>query len=131
MIFFSTTGVNSEAAELAIIISLSVGLLLLLILLIVVIDRNRKKNQRNQMRNEVLEQAQTLRPSELKQFSIYWEVNPLSPNIHIQILLTDLHTFILLTNNWLKDQSNFLLMIILLILITFSLAEVLILLGEI
>ena len=128
--FFSTTGVNSEAAELAIIISLSVGLLLLLILLIVVIDRNRKKNQRNQMRNEVLEQAQTLRPSELKQFSIYWEVN-LKPHIHIQILLTDLHTFILLTNNWLKDQSNFLLMIILLILITFSLAEVLILLGEI
>lgn len=59
------SGANSEAAELAIIISLSVGLLLLLILLIVVIDRNRKKNQRNQTRNEVLEQSQNLRPRPL------------------------------------------------------------------
>lgn len=59
------SGINSEAAELAIIISLSVGLLLLLILLIVVIDRNRKKNQRNRTRNEVLEQTQNLRPRPL------------------------------------------------------------------
>lgn len=62
-------GSNSEAAELAIIISLSVGLLLLLVLLIVVIHRNRKKTQRDRMRNEVLEQSQNLRPSKLWHFS--------------------------------------------------------------
>lgn len=59
------SGSNSEAAELAIIISLSVGLLLLLVLLIVVIHRNRKKTQRDRMRNEVLEQSQNLRPRPL------------------------------------------------------------------
>lgn len=59
------SGVNSEAAELAIIISLSVGLVLLLILLVFVIDRNRKKNRRNRTRNEVLEQSQNLRPRPL------------------------------------------------------------------
>ena len=46
---------------------------------------------------------------------------PLSPNIHIQ-LLTDLHTFSysISWENLLKDQSNFPLVIILLILITVS-----------
>ena len=56
-----------------------------------------------------------------------------SPNIHIQILLTDLHTFShsISWENLLRDQSNFPLLIILLILITFSLDYLLILWGEI
>ena len=47
---------------------------------------------------------------------------PLSPNIHIQLLLTDPHTFSysISWENLLKDQSNFPLVIILLILITVS-----------
>ena len=51
----------------------------------------------------------------------------LTPNIHIQILLTALHTFSS-SISWeklLKDQSNFPLVIILLILITFILDYVL------
>ena len=58
------------------------------------------------------------------------KVRSLSPNIHIQILLTDLHSFsytIISWENWFKDQSNFSLLIILLILIIISLDYVLIL----
>ena len=57
---------------------------------------------------------------------------PLSPNIHIQILQTGLHTFPLRMSweNLTKDQSIFSLVSILLILITFSLANVWIPLGE-
>ena len=60
------------------------------------------------------------------------EVNPLSPNIHIQILQTNLHTFPLRITweNLIKDQGIFPLVIILLILITLSLDNVWILLGE-
>ena len=57
---------------------------------------------------------------------------PLSHNIHIQILQTDLHTFPY-TNSWenlLKDQSILPEVIILFILINFSFNHVLILLGE-
>ena len=54
-------------------------------------------------------------------------LNPLSPNIHIQILQTDLYTFL----SWIdKDQSIFAYAIILLILINLSLDVVWILLGE-
>ena len=59
-------------------------------------------------------------------------INPLSPNIHIQILQTDLHTSPLTISweNLIKDQSIFSMVIILLILITLSLDSVWILLGE-
>ena len=55
------------------------------------------------------------------------------PNIHLQILQTDLHTFPWRTSreNFIKDQSIFPWVIVLLILITFSLDYLLILLGEI
>ena len=53
------TGNNSATTELAIIISLSVGLLLLFVLLIFVINRSRKKSQRDRIRNEVVDQAQS------------------------------------------------------------------------
>ena len=55
-------------------------------------------------------------------------INPLSPTIHIQILLTDLHTFSysISWENLLKDQSNFLLVVILLILVICSVDYVLI-----
>ena len=58
--------------------------------------------------------------------------NPLSPNIHIQILQTDLPTFPLRISyeNLIKDQSIFSSVIILLILITSSRDNVWILLGE-
>ena len=58
--------------------------------------------------------------------------NPLSPNILIQILQTDLHTSPLTISweNLIKDQSIFSMVIILLILITLSLDSVWILLGE-
>ena len=51
---------------------------------------------------------------------------PLSPNIHIQILQTDLHTFPLRISweNLIKDHGIFSMMIILLILITLSLDSV-------
>lgn len=60
-LFFSLlpTGNNSATTELAIIISLSVGLLLLFVLLIFVINRSRKKSQRDRIRNEVVDQAQS------------------------------------------------------------------------
>ena len=53
----------------------------------------------------------------------HWEcelINPLSPNIHIQILQTDLHTFPVRNcwENLIKDQGIFSLVIILAILIT-------------
>ena len=56
----------------------------------------------------------------------HWEcelINPLSPNIHIQILQTDLHTFPVRNcwENLIKDQGIFSVVIILAILITFSL----------
>ena len=61
-------------------------------------------------------------------------INPLSPKfyIHIQILQTDLHTFSLRisSENMIKDHRIFPLVIILLILITSSLDNVWILLGE-
>ena len=62
--------------------------------------------------------------------------NPLSPNIHIQILQTDLHIFPLRISweNLIKDQGIFALVIILLTLIvtliTFSLANLWISSGE-
>ncbi|XP_067033753.1 uncharacterized protein [Acropora muricata] len=52
------SGNNSATTELAIIISLSVGLLLLFVLLVFVINRSRKKSQRDRIRNEVVDQAQ-------------------------------------------------------------------------
>ena len=58
--------------------------------------------------------------------------NPLSPNIHLEILHTDLYMFPWKTSweNLLKDQSIFLKVTILVILITFSLHNVLIVWGE-
>ena len=60
------------------------------------------------------------------------EDNPLSPNIHIQILQTDLYKFPLRMSweNLIKDQSIFSWVIISLILITYSHDNVWILLGE-
>ena len=58
--------------------------------------------------------------------------NPLSPNIYIQTLLIDVHT-VLYSISWenlFKDQSNFSLVIISLILITFSADFVLIMVGR-
>ena len=59
-------------------------------------------------------------------------INPLSPNIHIQILQTDLHTSTLRISweNLIKYHGIFSMVIILLILITLSLDSVWILLGE-
>ena len=59
-------------------------------------------------------------------------LNPLSPNIHIQILRTGLYTFPLRISweSLIKDQGIFSLVIILLTLITFSLANVWKSLGE-
>ena len=69
--------------------------------------------------------------------ALFWNVwefaFPLSPNIHIQILLTDIHTFPRDTVSWeilIKGQSIFSLVIIWLILITISLDSIWILLGE-
>ena len=58
--------------------------------------------------------------------------NPLSPNIHIQILYTNTHTFpnIFSWENLIKDQSSFPKVIIFLILITFAIDDQMILLGE-
>ena len=60
-------------------------------------------------------------------------VNPWSPNIQVQILQSDLRTFPLRISreNLMKDQGIFSLLIILLILITLSLENVWITLGEI
>ena len=59
-------------------------------------------------------------------------LNPLSPNIHIQILQTDLQTSPLRISweNLIKDHGIFSMVIILLILLTLSLDSVWILLGE-
>ena len=59
-------------------------------------------------------------------------VNPLSPNNHTQILQSDLHTFPLRISweNLIKDQGIFSLVITLLILITISLDNLWISLGE-
>ena len=59
-------------------------------------------------------------------------LNPLSPNIHIQILQTSLYTFPFRISweNLIKDQGILFLVIILLTLITFSLANLWISLGE-
>ena len=59
-------------------------------------------------------------------------LNPLSPNIHIQILQTGLYTFPLRISweSLIKDQGISPLVIILLTLITFSLANVWMSLGE-
>ena len=58
--------------------------------------------------------------------------NPLSPNIQVQILQSDLHTFPLRISweNLMKDQGISSLVIILLILLTLSLENVWIMLGE-
>ena len=58
--------------------------------------------------------------------------NHLSPNMHLQILETDLHTFPcrISWENLIKDQSIFSLVIILLTLITIFLGNIWILLGE-
>ena len=63
---------------------------------------------------------------------IVFRFNPLSPNIKIQILHTDLYTFPLRISweNLIKDQGIFSLVIILLILIASSLNNIWILLGE-
>ena len=59
-------------------------------------------------------------------------LNPLSPDIHLQILFTDLYTFPLRISwaNLTKDQGIFVLVIILLILITFSFDSEWVLLTE-
>ena len=59
-------------------------------------------------------------------------INPLNPNIHIQILQTDLYTFPLRISweNLIKDHGSFSLEISLWILIILSLDTVWILLGE-
>ena len=59
-------------------------------------------------------------------------LNPLSPNIHVQSLQTGLYTFPLRISreSLIKDQGIFSLVIILLTLITFSLANVWMSLGE-
>ena len=64
--------------------------------------------------------------------SLWLLFNPLSPNIHRQILQTDLHTSPLRISweNLIKDHGIFSMMINLLILITLSLDSVWILLGE-
>ena len=69
-----------------------------------------------------------------RRITIQWILfNPLSPNIHIQILQTDLHTFPyrISCKTLIKDHSIFSLVIVLLILITLSLDNVWILLEEI
>ena len=78
------------------------------------------------------------KPGQLFQAVIHFhpgclQLNPLSGNIHKQILLTDAPTFsyCISWENLLKDINNLTLMIILLILVTFSAGYVLILLGEI
>ena len=60
-------------------------------------------------------------------------LNPLSPNIQVQILQSHLHTFPLRISweNLMKDPGIFSLVIILLSLITLSLGNVWIMLGEI
>ena len=59
-------------------------------------------------------------------------LNPLSPNIQVQILQSDLHTFPLRISweNLMKDQGIFSLVIILLILLTLPLENGWIMLGE-
>ena len=64
------------------------------------------------------------------QFSYF---NPLSPKIHIQILQTDLHTFLLgiVEKIWFKIKALFFPVVInLVILITFTLNDLLMLFGE-
>ena len=58
--------------------------------------------------------------------------NPLSPNIQVQILQSDLRTFPLRIRgeNLMKDQGIFSLVIILSVLLTLSLENVWIMLGE-
>ena len=62
----------------------------------------------------------------------YTVLTPLSPNIHIQILHTDIHRFPYRASweNLIKDQSIFSLVVMLFLLITFSLDNVWILLRE-
>ena len=59
-------------------------------------------------------------------------LNPLSPKIHIQILQTDLHTFLLsiIGRIWFKIKAFSPLVINLIILITFTLDDLLTLLQE-
>ena len=57
-------------------------------------------------------------------------VNPLSHKIHIQIVQTDLHTFLLKTVKRILDQSIAPLVINLVILIACILVDLLMLLGE-
>ena len=57
-------------------------------------------------------------------------VNPLSHKIHIQIVQTDLHTFLLRTVERILDQGIVPLVINLVILIACTLVDLLMLLGE-
>ena len=61
-----------------------------------------------------------------------WLFNTLSPNIHMQILQPDLHTYFLRISweNLIKDQGIFSLVIILLIVVTLSLDSAWTSLGE-
>ena len=72
-------------------------------------------------------------PFKYRQTPLYGHLlNPFSPNIQVQILQSDLHTFPLRISweNLMKDQGIFSLVIILLILLTLSLENVWIMLGE-
>ena len=72
-------------------------------------------------------------PCKPRQVPAFWPfINPLSPNIHIQILQTGLYTFSwrISWENLIIDQGIFCVVIILLILITLSLDNVWISLGE-
>ena len=72
-------------------------------------------------------------PFKYRQTPLYGHpLNPLSPNIQVQILQSDLHKFPLRISweNLMKDQGIFSLVIILLILLTLSLENICIMLGE-
>ena len=71
-------------------------------------------------------------PFKARDILVISDANPLSANIHKQVLLAYLHTFsyCISWENLLKDINIFPLVLILLILVTFSVDYVLILLGE-
>ena len=77
-------------------------------------------------------QSESWKDKNLSAPQMHFSLNPLSPNIHIHILQTDLHTSPLGISweNLIKDLAIFSMVITLLILITLSLDNVWILLGE-
>ena len=77
-------------------------------------------------------QSGSRKDKNLSALQMHFSLNPLSPNIHIHILQTDLHTSPLGISweNLIKDLAIFSMVITLLILITLSLDNVWILLGE-